>query len=161
MKLAGAEWSRGHWLARKDSNLRSPDPESGALPLGHSPVEPRPFYRRGPGPACSATLRPVDQQETGPDVVTSDLPRPLDPQSPIPPTPATPADGPARPSRYVPAVLDALIPGLGHLRRRPTRASGNLPDPRSSSCLLMGASDPCSDHARHPRLVAEPPRRPR
>src|SRR5262249_3228901 len=25
------------WLARKDSNLRSPDPESGALPLGHSP----------------------------------------------------------------------------------------------------------------------------
>src|SRR5688500_19735951 len=28
------------WLARKDSNLRSPDPESGALPLGHSPVEP-------------------------------------------------------------------------------------------------------------------------
>jgi hypothetical protein len=27
------------WLARKDSNLRSPDPESGALPLGHSPVE--------------------------------------------------------------------------------------------------------------------------
>src|SRR3954451_6936863 len=29
------------WLARKDSNLRSPDPESGALPLGHSPVERR------------------------------------------------------------------------------------------------------------------------
>jgi hypothetical protein len=28
----------GSWLARKDSNLRSPDPESGALPLGHSPV---------------------------------------------------------------------------------------------------------------------------
>ena len=28
----------GNWLARKDSNLRSPDPESGALPLGHSPV---------------------------------------------------------------------------------------------------------------------------
>ena len=31
----------GGWLARKDSNLRSPDPESGALPLGHSPVERR------------------------------------------------------------------------------------------------------------------------
>ena len=29
----------GRWLARKDSNLRSPDPESGALPLGHSPVD--------------------------------------------------------------------------------------------------------------------------
>jgi hypothetical protein len=28
------------WLARKDSNLQSPDPESGALPLGHSPVRP-------------------------------------------------------------------------------------------------------------------------
>ena len=27
------------WLWRKDSNLRSPDPESGALPLGHSPVD--------------------------------------------------------------------------------------------------------------------------
>ena len=26
------------WLARKDSNLQSPDPESGALPLGHSPA---------------------------------------------------------------------------------------------------------------------------
>src|SRR5690606_29750885 len=26
------------WLGRKDSNLRSPDPESGALPLGHSPT---------------------------------------------------------------------------------------------------------------------------
>src|SRR5207249_11965056 len=31
------------WLARKDSNLRSPDPESGALPLGHSPVPPRAY----------------------------------------------------------------------------------------------------------------------
>ncbi len=26
------------WLARKDSNLRSPAPEAGALPLGHSPL---------------------------------------------------------------------------------------------------------------------------
>ena len=26
------------WLARKDSNLQSPDPESGALPFGHSPA---------------------------------------------------------------------------------------------------------------------------
>src|SRR5712691_10220879 len=34
------------WLARKDSNLRSPDPESGALPLGHSPVERRDDTRR-------------------------------------------------------------------------------------------------------------------
>jgi IS30 family transposase len=30
--------SSGSWLARKDSNLQSPDPESGALPFGHSPV---------------------------------------------------------------------------------------------------------------------------
>ena len=29
-----------NWLARKDSNLQSPDPESGALPLGHSPASP-------------------------------------------------------------------------------------------------------------------------
>ena len=28
----------GRWLARKDSNLQSPDPESGALPFGHSPA---------------------------------------------------------------------------------------------------------------------------
>ena len=28
----------GRWLASKDSNLESPDPESGALPFGHSPV---------------------------------------------------------------------------------------------------------------------------
>src|SRR3954465_11237837 len=30
--------SQGNWLARKDSNLQSPDPESGALPFGHSPA---------------------------------------------------------------------------------------------------------------------------
>ena len=28
---------RADWLGRKDSNLRSPVPETGALPLGHSP----------------------------------------------------------------------------------------------------------------------------
>lgn len=26
------------WLGRKDLNLRSPAPEAGALPLGHSPL---------------------------------------------------------------------------------------------------------------------------
>src|SRR3972149_3889182 len=52
---AWTEMSWG-WLARKDSNLRSPDPESGALPLGHSPVNaagmgPRkaPATRQAPG----------------------------------------------------------------------------------------------------------------
>src|SRR3954447_22558516 len=42
----GPQWSArcSGWLARKDSNLRSPDPESGALPLGHSPVRGR-VYR--------------------------------------------------------------------------------------------------------------------
>lgn len=29
---------RSIWLGWKDSNLRSPDPESGALPLGHIPL---------------------------------------------------------------------------------------------------------------------------
>jgi site-specific DNA recombinase len=29
----------GNWLARKDSNLRFPVPETGALPLGHSPIK--------------------------------------------------------------------------------------------------------------------------
>jgi hypothetical protein len=41
------------WLARKDSNLRSPDPESGALPLSHAPVlraRTRPI--RGPFAHC-------------------------------------------------------------------------------------------------------------
>jgi hypothetical protein len=38
--LPGAVSRSDGWLARKDSNLRSPDPESGALPLGHSPVGP-------------------------------------------------------------------------------------------------------------------------
>ncbi len=32
--------SGGGWLARKDSNLQPPDPESGALPLSHSPARP-------------------------------------------------------------------------------------------------------------------------
>src|SRR4051794_13957999 len=39
------------WLARKDSNLRSPDPESGALPLGHSPVGSRSVPDSGFRPA--------------------------------------------------------------------------------------------------------------
>ena len=37
----GIVW--GSWLARKDSNLQSPDPESGALPFGHSPAAPAEF----------------------------------------------------------------------------------------------------------------------
>jgi chromate transporter len=41
----GRGWSGG-WLARKDSNLQSPDPESGALPFGHSPAA-RGIVRRG------------------------------------------------------------------------------------------------------------------
>ena len=41
IRAARPQFRRGSWLARKDSNLRSPDPESGALPLGHSPVERR------------------------------------------------------------------------------------------------------------------------
>ena len=56
----------------------------------------------------------MDQQEPGSDAVTSE---PFDPQPPSPPTPPPVRRG----SRYVPAVLDALIPGLGHLvagRRR-------------------------------------------
>jgi hypothetical protein len=58
------------WLARKDSNLRSPDPESGALPLGHSPVEPvgmipqtGPLIALGQGSSCTVdegwTRRPT------------------------------------------------------------------------------------------------------
>jgi hypothetical protein len=27
-----------HWLGRKDSNLRMPDPKTGALPLGYAPT---------------------------------------------------------------------------------------------------------------------------
>src|SRR4051794_22843183 len=33
-----APHSRGSWLARQDSNLEPPDPESGALPLSHAPA---------------------------------------------------------------------------------------------------------------------------
>ena len=47
--------TRRRWLARKDSNLRSPDPESGALPLGHSPVVEAPVRAR---PSESSAGRP-------------------------------------------------------------------------------------------------------
>jgi hypothetical protein len=40
LTLARRSASAVNWLARKDSNLQSPDPESGALPLGHSPAMP-------------------------------------------------------------------------------------------------------------------------
>ncbi len=38
--MAGAGvWAEGEvWLGREDSNLRLPDPESGALPLGNAPM---------------------------------------------------------------------------------------------------------------------------
>jgi hypothetical protein len=57
--------ARESWLARKDSNLQSPDPESGALPLGHSPAT-------GPPSACSraaistAVRRSVPSESGGP-----------------------------------------------------------------------------------------------
>jgi hypothetical protein len=56
-------WRRGHttlqmlrcWLGRKDSNLRSPDPESGALPLGHTPARYAQIERRsGPNVTTEA-----------------------------------------------------------------------------------------------------------
>ena len=75
------------------------------------------MYCRDGNPALSANLPPVDPQEGDPDAVTS---APADPQSQTPPTPPTPVSSRFG-SRYVPAVLDALIPGLGHLaagRRR-------------------------------------------
>lgn len=62
---------RRNWLARKDSNLRSPDPESGALPLGHSPVpHRRPLRPRGdrvyPGVAVASTDRSPSEDDTLP-----------------------------------------------------------------------------------------------
>ena len=74
------------------------------------------MYRRAPDRVrpTPANLPPVDQQELGSEAVTSE---PVDPQPPSPPTQTSVRGGP----RYVPAVLDALIPGLGHLaagRRR-------------------------------------------
>ena len=50
----------GEWLARKDSNLQSPDPESGALPFGHSPAALRDFT---PGSARGRTSAHEDQLE--------------------------------------------------------------------------------------------------
>ena len=60
-------WHLGDWLGRKDSNLRSPDPESGALPLGHTPARPgdssSPYAgtrsaHTGPGCRSSVTRSP-------------------------------------------------------------------------------------------------------
>jgi LCP family protein required for cell wall assembly len=54
----------------------------------------------------SATLRPVDQAPPA-----SDLPAPADADDPATSRPIPRK----RRSRYIPAILDALIPGLGHL----------------------------------------------
>jgi hypothetical protein len=59
----GRGWSGG-WLARKDSNLQSPDPESGALPFGHSPPGPEGLQefsprRRAPQRSRACTLAHV------------------------------------------------------------------------------------------------------
>src|SRR5512132_3857504 len=50
----------GSWLARKDSNLQSPDPESGALPFGHSPAALRDFT---PAPSFGRGCPPVSLPE--------------------------------------------------------------------------------------------------
>ncbi len=58
-----ARWRSGSflrgWLARKDSNLQSPDPESGALPFGHSPISSG-VYQGGPLRLISPLLRRAD-----------------------------------------------------------------------------------------------------
>src|SRR5258708_3296514 len=47
------------WLGRKDSNLRMPDPESGALPLGDSPKATALVYRRRISPMTRRTADPA------------------------------------------------------------------------------------------------------
>ena len=48
-----------YWLGRKDSNLRSPDPESGALPLGHTPARYAQIERHcGPNVTTGAVRHP-------------------------------------------------------------------------------------------------------
>ncbi len=47
------------WLARKDSNLQSPDPESGALPLGHSPASRSDMLSEGPSPPRLSAASPT------------------------------------------------------------------------------------------------------
>src|SRR5436305_2515833 len=53
--LASLLWS---WLGRKDSNLRSPDPESGALPLGHTPAGAPWHVTKGPISNPATALEP-------------------------------------------------------------------------------------------------------
>ena len=37
-----------NWLGREDSNLRMPDPKTGALPLGYAPMRISETYRKRP-----------------------------------------------------------------------------------------------------------------
>src|SRR4029079_220308 len=76
---------------------------------------------------------------------------PTDPQSQTPPTPSTPASSRFG-SRYVPAVLDALIPGLGHLAAGRRRRAIVFLAP-VFIVLIVGAWIVLTTSA--PRLVAE------
>lgn len=49
---------KSEWLARKDSNLQSPDPESGALPFGHSPARRTGYQITARPPLGRPTLEP-------------------------------------------------------------------------------------------------------
>src|SRR5688572_20278387 len=53
--VADPESARPDWLARQDSNLEPPDPESGALPLSHAPAS-RVQSSHGPLTRSSARL---------------------------------------------------------------------------------------------------------
>ena len=44
------------WLGREDSNLRMPDPKTGALPLGYAPMRISETYRKQAN-TLNATLR--------------------------------------------------------------------------------------------------------
>ncbi len=50
---------RGNWLARQDSNLEPPDPESGALPLSHAPAAGRHDTPRGPDPGYARAIASI------------------------------------------------------------------------------------------------------
>src|SRR6476661_10281010 len=56
-----------NWLGREDSNLRMPDPKSGALPLGDAPVWVPPFRATtsAPGQPPSAPAHPVTCPKDG------------------------------------------------------------------------------------------------
>ena len=117
------------------SNLQSPDPESGALPLGHSPAVPRHRIRAAPGPVPDTgplPERPVGRHHVPGTVVPGASRRPAPPRSESGRQAAAASRSSSAASSRAPTRTPAPAP-RGTAARDPTPRASSRSRPRTCS----------------------------